>query len=280
MEILKLFSGFELAEGPIYIEKAHILVWVDIDGCKIHFYNEETKIKDEFVFEDNVGCVVPYKDKTVVCAVGQSLIYFNLEDKEILKTVKIFDDKRLRFNDGKCDKFGNLWVGTMDKKYDEVKSKNLGSLYCIKNDLVINKYDNFSIPNGLDWIDTYFFHIDTPTKTVYRYEVKDECILQNKTPFLFDFKSSPDGMTLDRDNNFWIALWGGKKVVCYSYKTKTLIDEISFDDNFISCVSFGSDKFDSMFVTSAKEENKKGSIYKIKTKYRGKAPNRYNGTLK
>jgi len=279
MKIIKLFTGFKLAEGPIYLNSLNTLVWVDIEGCKIHFYNEYTKIKDSFSFEEMVGCVLPYKGSIIVCAVGQSLVYFDLKNKEILKTVKIFDNEKLRFNDGKCDKDGNLWIGTMAKDYDDKISKNLGSLYCIKDDIVIKKYDDFSIPNGLDWIENYFFHIDTPENTVYRYEVSDGYILKNKIPFLTDFEASPDGMTIDKDNNFWIALWGGKKVVCYSYKTKAKIDEIHFDDLYTSCVSFGSKNYASMFVTSAKDKNHEGSIYKIKSKYQGKEPNTYKGTL-
>lgn len=279
MKITKLYSGFELAEGPLYINSANYLVWVDIEGYTIHYYNELTQKKEYFSFDAHVGCVVWYKENIVVCAVGQSLVYFDLKVKVIIKTIRIFDDKRLRFNDGKCDKYGNLWIGTMAIYYDYETSKNLGSLYCIKNDVVIKEYKNFSIPNGLDWIDNYFFHIDTADNTLYRYEVIDECVLKNKIAFISDFEASPDGMTIDKDHNFWVALWGGKKVVCYSYKTQKIIEELQFEDPFISCVTFGGEKYNTLFITSAKNKNNKGSLYKVETNYIGKAPNKYKGNL-
>lgn len=279
MKITKLFSSFTLAEGPVYISEINTLVWVDIDEGKVHFYDEQSKIKDSFNFKEPVGCIVPYKDKIIVCAVKNTLKYFDIESKTILKSVEIFDNPKLRFNDGKCDKYGNLWIGTMAIDYKDEESKNLGSLYCIKKDKIIREYKNFSIPNGLDWFNDFFFHIDTSDNTLYKYEVKDECNLENKEAYLTDFEASPDGMTLDCDNNFWIALWGGKKVICISSTSKKRIDEIYFDDIHTSCVSFGSVDYDTLYVTSAEQNTHKGSIYKIETKYRGKSPNKYLGTI-
>lgn len=277
--MVKLFSNFKLAEGPVYLEETNTLVWVDIDECKLHYFNFKNNKKDSYCFESKIGCVVPFMKNIVICAVGNSLLYFDLLHKKCLKAVKIFDNDLLRFNDGKCDKYGNLWVGSMALDFDNGLSKNLGSLYCIKEDKVVAEYKNFSIPNGMCWIDNCFYHIDTKRKTLFKYDVKNQYNLINKESYLTNFEASPDGMTLDTNNNFWIALWGGNKIVCYDSKSKKKKDEIYFENKFISCPTFGNENYDYLFVTSAMDDKYSGSIYMLKTKYRGTPPYKYNGKI-
>jgi sugar lactone lactonase YvrE len=277
--VVKLYCDFKLAEGPVYIKDIDTLVWVDIDGCELHYFNFITNKKDSFHFEKKIGAVVPFKKNLVICAVGDSLIYFDLIHKKILKSVKIFKNDLLRFNDGKCDKYGNLWIGTMALDFNGDSSKNIGSLYCIKKDKVVAEYKNFSIPNGMCWIDDNFFHIDTDKKTLYKYDVENQYKLTNKESYITNFDASPDGMTLDDRNNFWIALWGGNKIVCYDSKSKKEIDEIYFDNKFITCPTFGLENHDYLFVTSAMDEKHSGAIYMLKTKYRGVPPYKYNGQI-
>jgi sugar lactone lactonase YvrE len=277
--VVKLYSNFKLAEGPVYIKEIDTLVWVDIDGCELHYFNFALNKKDCFSFEKKIGCVVPFKKNIVICGVGDSLIYFDLLNKICLKSVKIFNNDLLRFNDGKCDKYGNLWIGTMALDFNDNTSKNVGSLYCIKKDRVVAEYNNFSIPNGMCWIDNNFYHIDTDKKTLYKYDVKNQYNLTNKESYITNFDAFPDGMTLDDNNNFWIALWGGNKIVCYDSKSKKKIDEIYFDNKYTSCPTFGLKNYDYLFVTSAMDEKHSGAIYMLKTKYRGSSPYKYNGKM-
>lgn len=279
MKIEKIATGFNLAEGPLYLEDSQTLMWVDIINKNIFSYSENTKEIKSFQFDNFVSAIVPFKENIVICTVTNYIYYFDLINFSILKKVKIFEDNRLRFNDGKCDKYGNLWVGTMAKNQESNNIKNCGSLYCIKKDQVINEFLNFTIPNGLDWKNNYFFHTETADKTIYKYEIKNEKQLLNKEPFLNNFKFYPDGMSLDSNNNLWIALWGGSKIICVNLETKQIIDEIYFEEQNVSCLCFGGKNYKTIYVTTAKDDYHLGSLYKIETSYMGIKPNKYKGVF-
>ena len=60
------------------------------------------------------------------------------------------DDPTMRMNDGKCDRHGRFWAGTM--AYDEAAPAGLGKLYRLDPDLSVEvMVDRVSISNGIDW---------------------------------------------------------------------------------------------------------------------------------
>ncbi|MBK5201669.1 MAG: SMP-30/gluconolactonase/LRE family protein [Spirochaetaceae bacterium] len=274
MKATSIYTSLRLGEGPLFIKEINTLLWVDITDCKVYSLQLETKEKKIYSLPDTVGAIVPYKLPIIICCVGDSLCYLNLETSKIEKTVKIFDNPVLRFNDGKCDKYGNLWVGTMSRAYNDKTSYKKGSLYCIKNDEIIKEYTGFSIPNGMGWIDNQFYHVDTIDKCIYRYTVKDECILINKEEYI-KLKDEPDGMCIDRENNLWVALWNKGKVIAIN--NKNIIDEVIVDNIHSSCITFGDTNFNSIFITAAEDDEykKNGALYMIKSKYKGLPPFSY-----
>lgn len=275
MKATKEYSNYYLCEGPVYMEELSSLIWVDIKGCSVHLFNYITEEKKEYILPDCVGAVVPYSKTVVVCCVGDSLCYLNLESGFIDKTIKVFDNIDLRFNDAKCDKYGNLWVGTMCRDFDKNNSKGRGSLYCIKDDVVVKEYKNLTIPNGMDWDGNYFYHIDTFDSIIYRYQVEEEINLTHKEIFI-KMDALPDGMCLDENNNIWTALWGSGKVVCISTKNKKIIDEILIEESNASCVSFGNKDYKTIYISSGCDERiLNGSLYKVESNYKGRKPNKY-----
>jgi sugar lactone lactonase YvrE len=275
MIAIKKYTDFKLCEGPTYIKELDSLFWVDILDCKVHRYNYKTEEKMEYLLPDVVGAIVPYNSTSIVCCVGDSLCYLNVKTGKIEKTVKIYDNPLLRFNDAKCDKYGNLWAGTMCRDFSAGNPKGKGSLFCIKNDVVVKEYKDFTIPNGMDWDGNIFYHIDTYDSTIYKYIVEDEVKLTSKQEFI-KMEESPDGMTLDADKNIWTALWGSGKVICISTKTKEIIEEIEVDTANSSCVSFGEKDYKTIYISSGGNDGlSNGSLYTVRSNYSGKKANRY-----
>lgn len=93
---------------------------------------------------------------------------------------------------------------------------------------------------------------------------------------------TPDGMTIDRDDNLWIAMWGGSKVVNIDTKSKTVIQEIFFPCSLITSCCFGGTDYSDLFVTTAsintnnKTEPFAGSVWIVKgLNIRGNSHNKY-----
>ena len=249
-----IFKGLNLGEGCIWDSFRNKVHFLDINKHKIYSYSLLDKSINYTQMNDYVGCITLDEKNNLMACVKDSFFRLDLEKATSEQLFAINQDDKLRFNDGKCDKFGNLWVGTMLINHSENQGK--GSLYCIKNDKVVAEYKNFNIPNGMAWEADKFYHIDTVEQKVFAYDVEDECVLKNKSVAVEIDKSqgSPDGMCMDANGNFWIALWGGSKVVCYSKEQGKIIDEIIIPEKNVSCCAFGGEKLDKLFITSASED--------------------------
>jgi sugar lactone lactonase YvrE len=128
---------------------------------------------------------------------------------------------KVRFNDGKCDPRGKFWAGTMS----DVKPRDIGAgrLLSVKREFPpliaeSNVVGNVTVSNGLCWSTDgkTMFYIDTPTKqiAIFKYDVDAGVILEKAADpiILKDFpefpaNGSPDGMTIDNEDNLWVSFF-------------------------------------------------------------------------
>ena len=169
-----------------------------------------------------------------------------------------------RINDGKTDSAGNLWFGTMDNSDKKIEN---GSLYRLDKRLTISKVDtNYKTPNGPTFIDQYnFYHTDSSKKLIYKIRInkKDEII--NKKIFKkFLLKDgSPDGMTLDKNKNLWVAHYNGACISVFNSKS-SLIHRIKLPAKNITNCAFGGQNNNEVFVTTAIKGMSKTELIKFK----------------
>lgn len=67
-------------------------------------------------------------------------------------------------------------------------------------------------------------------------------------------EGTPDGMTIDASGNLWLALYGGYGVICVNPTTQKLVTKIPIPGKYTTCIQFGGDNLDEMYVTSASLE--------------------------
>jgi sugar lactone lactonase YvrE len=123
-----------------------------------------------------------------------------------------------RYNDGKCDRRGRLWIASMDM----AANANRGSLYRVEGDGAWKKMDaGFTVPNGLGFSpdSTRLYFADTFRKTIYVYDFDlPSGAIANRRPFVVFAESDgkPDGLTVDEDGCLWVALWDAWAVARFS----------------------------------------------------------------
>lgn len=121
-----------------------------------------------------------------------------------------------RFNDGKCDRLGRLWVGSMGL----AGAPGLGMLYRV--DGHITPMDSgFDVCNGIGFSpdDRWFYLTDTGQRLIYRYAFDLETGSLGMREMLFRFPVSmgkPDGLAVDVQGRIWSALWDGAAIACLS----------------------------------------------------------------
>src|SRR5215204_4868087 len=127
------------------------------------------------------------------------------------------DPTRVRFNDGKIDPHGRLWLGTM--AIDE-KSPVAG-LYRLVGQTLEQVLADVRISNGIVWYGETMYYADSGTSRVDAFDYgaeRGELDIESRRTILEfpEENGPPDGMALDVDGNLWIALVKGKRVSCFS----------------------------------------------------------------
>ena len=269
----------KLGEGTLWVKDQNSIFFVDIKKKRIFSLNIKTKKKKIFKVNKEIGFIAHFKKQIFILGLQGEIRIQNLKTKKILKSINIEPKIKLnRINDGKTDPKGNLWFGTMDNLERKIEK---GSLYKLDKNLNLKKIDkNYRITNGPAFINQFnFYHTDSGKKIIYKIKInkKNEIIKKNIfKKFTFN-EGSPDGMTLDKNNNLWVAHYHGACVSVFDSKAK-LIHRVQLPAKNITNCAFGGQNNNELFITSAtkgmnKAELRKfrysGFLFSVKTNTRG-----------
>ena len=138
-----------IGEGAIWDYKFNRLLWIDTQGS-VFIYTPSDGKNREIKLNKLVGTVVPYQQNSVIVALEDGIYELDLETEKL--TFICQPEKPLiksnKYNDGKCDSKGRLWVGTMDINAEQGK----GGFYCVKGNGEYQKVlKDVSISNGVCW---------------------------------------------------------------------------------------------------------------------------------
>lgn len=275
-----------LGEGTLWVKEHNSIYFVDIKKKRIYVLNVKNKKKKIIKVDKLIGFISHLKKDLFFLGLQGELRIVNLITNEIIKSIPL--EKKLpnnRINDGKTDTKGRLWFGTMDNLERSIKS---GSLYCLDKNLKLHKVDkDYYITNGPAFLDEYnFFHTDSRKKSIYKIKINKNLKVIKKKIFV-KFKlneGAPDGMTLDKDKNLWVAHFHGACISVFNKKAK-LIHRIQFPAKNITNCTFGGKNYGELFVSSAlKGMNKNdvknykysGSLFSVKTNTKGFVQKKFN----
>ena len=253
---LVLDTQSTLGEGSLWNYKTGELMWVDIKKEILNIYNPATGYNKEMFTGQMIGTVVPTESGNALVALQNGIYHFNIETgaKKLLVDPEA-DLPGNRFNDGKCDPSGRFWAGTISLSGE----KEVAALYRFDPDTTIHKMvDKVTISNGIVWSadKTKMYYIDTPTQKVMAYDYDDATGEISNSAVAVNVPTemgSPDGMTIDENDNLWVALWGGSAVGCWNPVTGELIDKIEVPAKNITSCAFGDEDMGTLYITSARE---------------------------
>ena len=267
-----------LGEGVIWVPDIKSVIFVDIKKKKILIYKSK-KNKKIFKINKEIGFISHLKKNIFILGLQSELRILNIKTMKIIFSIGIETNKlNNRINDGKTDPDGRLWFSTMDN----FEKKKSGSLYCLDKKLNLHKVDNkYFTPNGPAFINkNNFYHTDSRKKIIYKIKINKNFEILKKTHFIKFNKEdgSPDGMTLDKNNNLLVCHYGGAAITVFNKNGKK-IHKIFFPaKNITNCV-FGGKLKKELFVSSAIKGMKlndikkfplSGSLFKVETNMIGK----------
>lgn len=243
-----------LGEGPVWDVAQQRLYFIDsMDGRVFRCTAEATELRAWDV-PGKIGSLALRKDgegAIVSLDKGFWLLDFSTGDCELLHDPEPGMDTT-RINDGKCDRAGRFFAGSMDTMEEGPK----GALYRVDPDLSVTKVDEGIIcSNGPCFSpdDKTFYFTDTWTGEVwaYDYDISSGAISNRRTFAKVDTSNggAADGATVDAEGFYWTALvYDGR--LCRFAPDGTLEREIEMLVKKVTSVQFGGPNLDVLYVTS------------------------------
>jgi sugar lactone lactonase YvrE len=238
-------------EGPVWVDREAALYWVNITGRKIYRLSESGELT-EWDTPMRVGAIAPRASGGFIAATDRGFTHIDFDANRFDVIAHPEEDlPGNRFNDGKVDRVGRFWAGTMDDKEREAT----GSLYRLDPDGRWAKLDEgYQVTNGPAFSPDgrRMYHNDSARQLTYVFDLDDEGNPSNRQ-VLIRFAGSegyPDGMTVDSEGCLWIAFWDGWCLRRFTADGRHLADFPLSVQRPTSC-AFGGPGLDRLYVTSA-----------------------------
>ncbi len=242
-----------LGEGPTWSPRDSALYWVDILTPSVHRYDTHKGVDTEVKVGSMVSVAIPKATGGLLVATPGGLMTLDLESKNLSFFCHPESDRPgNRYNDGKCDRMGRLWIGTLDMG----TAANRGNLFRVDADGLWKKMDTgFTVANGLGWSpdNRRMYFADTPRRTIYVYDfdLMTGTIANRRAFITLDTSDgTPDGLTVDEDGCLWVAIWDAWRVSRYSPEGQEMLRIKMPVPRPTSCC-FGGANLDTLYVTSA-----------------------------
>lgn len=239
-----------LGEGPVWVAREAALYWLDIKGLKIFRLDDQGQVK-EWPTPIRVGSIVPRRQGGFIGGTEGGIA----EVDPGAKLFKIFIDPEAdqpdnRFNDGKVDRRGRFWAGTMD----DAEKDATGSLYCFDPDLSWTQVDQgYKVTNGPSFspLGERMYHNDSGRQLTYVFDMQDGRPVNRRTFHQFGKgDGSPDGMTVDSEGCLWMCFWDGGCVRRFSPDGEWL-ETIEMPVSRPTSLAFGGRDLDELYISSA-----------------------------
>ncbi len=249
-----------LGECPLWDDRRQCLWWVDIRAPALRCLDLQA-LDDgpdaptrHWPLPDMVGSIALAEDGRLLLALSTQLCVWNPEDGALQTLARPdFTDPHHRFNDGRCDRQGRFWVGSMHNltrapegrlfRWDPVAG-------------LVEQAGGLCIPNSLAWSPdgrTMYF-ADSLRHAIEASDYDPDLgqpgpwrTLARSTPPGF-----PDGSAVDAQGYLWNAEFDGARLVRYAPDGR--VDRvIRMPVRRPTCCAFGGQHFEHLFVTTTSQ---------------------------
>lgn len=243
-----------LGEVPSWSVAANSLYWID---CHSRTLNR-TKLDGasrNWTLPSVVGSYALFADQpSALIALESGIVQLDLESETIKPLYSApYDTNNYRFNDGKCDRAGRFWVGTM-RKYRSLEADGGSCYYRVDADSLSAVINGVTVANGTAWSpDGRTMYIaDRPNCQILAFDYDHQSGQpSNRRQFVRLREGQiPDGATVDSEGGYWIAMFGAGCILRFSSEGQ-LDRHLEAPTRYPTMVTFGGEGFSTMFVTTA-----------------------------
>ena len=243
-----------LGEGAFWHSLRRQFFWFDIVNG--HLLSQDRTGPRLWKFPEMVSAAGWVSEDVLLIAGERDLFLFDLETEEVESLALLeADNPRNRSNDGRADRQGGFWIGTMAKASPD--RKGAGAIYRFFKGELRLLFPGISIPNAICFSPdgTLAYFADTMAQTIWKIALDADGWPVGNREIFHDFTGTdnyPDGAVTDAAGNVWNAQWGSSRVAAYS-PDGTFLREVAVGAPHSSCPAFGGADLTTLYCTTALE---------------------------
>ena len=248
-------------ESPVWSTTQQALYWVDIPAKRLHRWSPADGKEQSWQASQMLACIAQAGDGHWIAAMENGLFAITPHvdgslDSRLLASVT-HAQPGMRFNDGRCDRQGRFWAGTM--LMDMAAGAPVGAMYRYNAGLtepLTAQLQGFIVPNGLAFSpdgNTLYLsdsHPDVQKIWAFDYDT-DSGTPHNRRLFvdMTQHPGRPDGAAVDADGCYWIC--GNDAGLIHRFTPEGKLDRsLAVPVKKPAMCAFGGADLDTLFVTS------------------------------
>lgn len=285
----------QVGESPVWDDAAQALYWVDIEGRHIRRWDRLRNEAQSWDLPERVGCIALARDGRVIAAMETGIFAVTLAAPPQVAMQRLAAIEHaapgMRFNDGRCDARGRLWVGTM--VMDMSLASPLGALYCLDERGLTGPYvEGLLTPNGLgfspDGRTLYLSDSHPKVQKIWAFDFDAETGQLSRRRLFVDMAplpGRPDGAAVDAQGHYWICANDAGLVHRFDPDGR-LVQSLAVPVSKPSMCAFGGPDLHTLYVTSIvpvqaapAEHPFSGALLALEAGVRGLPEPRFAGAL-
>jgi sugar lactone lactonase YvrE len=254
-----------LGEGPVWSVAEQVLYWVDINAPSLNRFDPATGRNAAMPMPESIGCFALRRAGGFIVALRGGVWLAHADGSLERKVADApYDPAHHRFNDGRCDRQGRFFAGSMNEKRDAAS----GALVRVDADWSVTPIlSDITISNGLAWSPDgrTMYHADTPTRIVHAYDYDTATGTPSNCRVFAQGAGEtdrPDGGAVDSAGNYWTAFYRGGKVVQLSPEGATLA-EFQVPAMCPTMCAFGGPDLKTLYVTTARQHREPDELARL-----------------
>jgi sugar lactone lactonase YvrE len=201
----------QLGECPVWSGRDGCLFWIDVDSQLVHRYDPDHDVSESRLLPGRPGSIALTHDADrLLVAMEHQLVDLNWSSGEVTPRGQLeADHTSTRLNDGRADRAGRFWVGSMD--IPAYNGQKAGTLYRVEPDGRSEAIQSgVGVSNGLAFSPdgSVMYWADTTRDVVWAYDYDLASGTRRNERIFLDFSTlpgRPDGACVDETGCYWVA---------------------------------------------------------------------------
>jgi len=256
----------QVGESPVWSPAEQALYWVDIEGRKLHRWMYADQRVQSWETAERPACIALHAAGGLIAGMDTGVFHLRPDASGALAATRLAGVEHpqtgMRFNDGRCDRQGRFWTGTMVR--DMSLAQPAGGLYRMDpRGLSAPLVSGLVTQNGLgfspDGKTMYLSDSHPSVQQIWQLPLHDDGSLGERSLFvdMRDLPGRPDGGAVDADGCYWIC--GNDAGVVHRFTPEGRLDRsIAVPTSKPSMCSFGGPGLDVLFITSIRPGQPQG----------------------